>query len=377
MKKTIFSIILFLSIIINLLNSCSSENKNLDETTTPFLSEIRPKYFENLNFNSNEVVTEIPIFLEDFKNTYEKLEKEFQSGLFTSSEDLDKMRLSGMYYSFYLLALTGNYLDGYLSFNDINGNRETGLYSGLPSNINDFEQKELESMMDVAYEVSLFASNVAGFNDLTYGFHIAVKQVQQRLKNNNFNTVETHGAAIDYIATRLVNYNFLANWNVMMSMVTMTNYNDSLNTFENPRMNELLFHVNARFVPGSLPDLGGKYSEILGPLYRFDLNLKKLDWIFENNETLDENQLEDFDNIINILQTASNFIETDQKALLDSWLDKNTFYQRKEKLEEINNYRESLTNGMIINKPFLKPFINSNDFKKAYQCYSCHRNSGL
>ena len=377
MKNSTFWVILFLSITTLFNISCSKEDKENENSITPFLSEIRPKYFENLNFNSAEVVSKIPIFLEDFKRTYEKLEEEYNSGLFTSSQDLDKMRLSGMYYSFYLLALTGNYLDGNLNFDDINGGREIGLYSGASSNENGFLKKELEEMMLVADKSSLLATNVAGFNDLTYGFHVAVKQVQQRLHNNNYNTVETHGMAIDYVGTRLVNYNYLANWNVMMSMVTMTNYNDTLNTFRNPRMNELLFHVNARFVPGSLPDLGGKYSEILGPLYRFDMNLKKLDWIFQNNETLSESQLENLDDIIIILQTAIDFIETDRESILNSWLDKNTFYQRKEKLNEIKNYRENISNGTTINKPFLKPFINSKDFKKAYQCYSCHRSSGL
>ena len=284
-----------------------------------------------------------------------------------------------MYYSFYLLAVTGNYLDGNITFDDINGDRQTGYYSQLPATSPDFEQQELEALMERASSVAFRATDINGFNDKSFGFYLSVRQVQERLKNpNHYNSHITQDSVINYVFTRLVNYDLLPDWNVLMAMVTFTNYADSLNRFDNPRMDEVLLNVNARLLPGALADLGGKYPEILGPLYRFDLNLKKIDWLFRTGEELDEDELEDLKNYINILETSSAFIEEEQGDLLDSWPHKHTFEERKEKLKEIKNFRQSIIDGdNNVQRPQLAPYLDTKEFKKAYQCYSCHKTAEL
>ena len=51
--------------------SCEKNNKekNMEETTY-FLSQIRPIFFENINFDSPEIVQNIPKFKEDFFITF-------------------------------------------------------------------------------------------------------------------------------------------------------------------------------------------------------------------------------------------------------------------------------------------------------------------
>ncbi|MBE7172500.1 MAG: hypothetical protein INR73_18085 [Williamsia sp.] len=349
------------------------------EAASYFLSDVRPRFFDNLNFESPQVIANIPSFLKEITQTYSKLEKDYRGGIFKSSSDLENMRLMGMYYSFYLLALTGNYLDGNIRFADIVGKQERGLYTSLSATEPGFEQKELEAMMEKARTASLLAVDINGFNDKTYGFYRAVRQVQERLKNKqHFNNPSSQDSIISYVGTRLADFDLLPDWNVLMSMVTFTNYADSLNTFKNPAMDKVLFNVNARLVPGALRDLGGKYPEILGPLYRFDLNLKKADWLLHRKSELNDEDVKALNEFINTLETASGYIETNKKALLDSWSNKETFEQRKEKMNELKNYLAGISAGRKdLPKPELETFINSKAFKKAYQCYSCHKPSGL
>ncbi|WP_340200590.1 hypothetical protein [Ascidiimonas sp. W6] len=369
--------VVFVVLSVFLFINCEQETE--DQEPLFFLSEIRPAFFENLNFESPEVVGNIVTFRTQLATTYESLEEAYLNQEYKSESDLEYMRLAGMYYSFYLLALGGNYNDEYLTFKNIMGNPEIGYYSGLSSSTPDFEQKELEAMMAEAVRVSKLAYQINGYNDKAYGFHVSIKQVEGRLKNRGMaNDAETQDQAIDYVGVQLVNFDLLPDWNVLMAMVTFTNYADSLNTFKNPRMNDVLFNVNARLVPGLLPDLGGLYPEILGPLYRFDLNLKKIDWYIQTTEEFTMEQILELDTYIETLEGATNFIEKERSEILKSWDALYTFEMRKEKLMEVKQYSAQLKEGRTnIQKPALETFINSNEFKKAYQCYSCHKPTGL
>lgn len=375
-KRTI--LLCLFAILPLLIMQCDDTDEQVEEGLY-FLSEIRPDFFENLNFLSKEVVDNIPTFRENLAETYTRLEAQYHQGEFKTTSDLEYMRLTGMYYAFYLLALGGNYNDLNLTFENIMGSPKVGYYSKLPDSTPDFEQKELEAMMSEASRVAKIATDINGFNDKTYGFYLSVRQVEERLKNKGAtNNPETQDLVIEYVNTRMVNFDKLPDWNVLMAMVTFTNYADSLNTFKNPRMDNVLFHVNARLVPGLLPDLGGIYPEIMGPIYRFDINLKKVDWLLQVNDTFTQEQIDELDTYINTLETASKFIETERTKILDSWDDRNTFEQRKEKVQEIKAFRAQLIAEQVPdNKPNLSAFIDSKDFKRAYQCYSCHKESGL
>jgi hypothetical protein len=137
-------------------NSCKEPNIPIkeEEEVQSFLRDIRAVYFDNLNFDSKEIRASTPQFIENFEKTYHKLEQEHSQGKFTSFNDLENFQLAGMYYSFYLLAIGGTYSDKDLTFQEINGTRQVGLYSKLPATAFDFEQKELEAMMERAKYVS-------------------------------------------------------------------------------------------------------------------------------------------------------------------------------------------------------------------------------
>jgi len=357
----------------------SCENNAVDEKKVYFLSDIRPQFFENLNFESKTVLAEIPFFLRQLTKSYTELESEYQAGMFKSTADLENMRLIGMYYSFYLLALGGNYMDGNLTFADIQGDNSTGLFSKASNSTPGFEKQELNAMMLRAQQVAKLAIDIHGFNDKTYGFYVSVRQVQERLKTPNFtNNPATQDSVIEYVGTNLVFYDQIPEWNLLMAMVTFSNYADSLNTFKYENLNFVLNNVNARLVPGRLEDLGGKYPEILGPIYRFDINLKKIDWMMETKKVFNERELRELDRYISVLDTASHFVETKKKRILDTWIHKATFEERKQKLREIKDFRASFNGGTPTQKaPTHTVYLNSKSFKKAYQCYSCHRNSGL
>jgi hypothetical protein len=377
-KQTIyrFTIVAFFLTI-----SCEKQNgedHEVSQNESSFLSEIRPIYFDNLNFEAEAVLNNIPEFRSDFKNTYDKIYQNYTSGAYQSDTDLEYFRLIGQYYAFYLLALGGNYSEGNLSFDQINGGEQKGLYSGLSLDSDQNKKREMEKMMETASTVGSLAYRVNGYNDKAYGFYLAVKQVEQRIKNgNNLNSREAHDAVIDFVGVRLVNYDNIQNWNVLMSMVTMTNYNDPLNGFDNPKFNELFVHVNARLLPGTLPDLGGKFPEILGPLYRFDINLKRIEWLLSSQILTKEQKLEQLQRPLDVMKTSSDFVATEKWELLEAWPYKQSFYSRIKMMDSINEYQKSMNHGHILKVPDIRTYVNKKEFKQAYQCYSCHVSSGL
>ncbi|TDE29414.1 hypothetical protein E0I61_09665 [Flavobacterium ranwuense] len=369
--KRLFAICLIILIFV----SCN-KTEEIDDKADFFLSEIRPIFFEKLNFDSQNVKNNISTFLSNFKEIYGKQELNYLSGIYTSDSDLENFRLSKQYYSFYITALVSAYLDGYISFNDISGGKEIGLFSGARSNQNNFEVTELLSMMTRAEEIARQAYTLNGYNDRAYGFFVLVNQTEKRLRStNHLSNPFAHKLATDFTGYNLQDYTQVPVWNLLMPLVVLTDYNDPLNTFQNPEMEKVLNTYNTKLiVPGTLPSIGGKYPEILGPLYKFDVNLKKIDWMLTNNTLLSSTQINDLDMHLGIMNTIVNYIETHKSALLNTWRDKSTFQLRKDKLNEIKSFRQNLASYP---KPILHSFINSKDFKKAYQCYSCHANSGL
>lgn len=362
----------------NLSCKTDSASEPLQEETKYFLNDIRPVFFENVDFDSRKIRENIPNFLNDFKKTYDQLERQYKTGLFTSSIDKENMRLAANYYSFYLSSLVKTCMDGDIQIKDITGNQKIGLFSQVPISDPSFTDKELGKMIDKAEEVSVYAININGYNDRSRSFNVGVKQVQQRLKNKNkyFNDPVTQDSTIKYLTTPLVNFSITRDWNILMSMVTFADYRDPTNTFYNNSMNILLATANSRLILGSQKN--NRLPDILGPLYRFDLNLKKIDWLLDKKSALNTEELTDLISYINTLETITNYIDTDRKIVLDTWRYKSTYEQRKEKVAEIKDYVKEINKGNINpKKPDFKVLLNSNEFKKAYTCYGCHQPTGL
>ena len=352
----------------------TEDNQELEEVDLKsFLSEIRPIYFNNLNFEDSQVVNSMPTFFNDLRLTYEDLETQYKEGKFTTSFDLNQMRRIQMYYSFYIVGTVGAYLENTIEFKDITGDVKQGVYSGVSVEDPTFIEKEIKAMMDRAIEVIDTAVNIAGYNDLTYGFYVIAKQVQQRATNNNINNSENHDLIIDYIQLVLEDYTQVAVLNLLAPQVAMSNYKDPLNTYENPKLNLLLQQINERLGPEAVPSLGGQTTEIIGPLYRMDLNIKKIDWLFQNNSTLTQEQLEKLQEYLDVIAVAKNSIEVSRASVLEVWKDNETYYERIDKVEAIKAYSEALNNGEQTERPELESFIDSKDFKKAYQCFACHQ----
>ena len=345
-----------------------------EKETSYFLSEIRPEFFNHLNFNSQESMAQISEFLEDFGRTYQKLEDEYNEGLYTSPSDLDNMRIAGMYYSFAITAIVRGYLDGFIGFEHIIGGHTTGPFSDLPITLADFKQRELEAMMKRSREVAYFAMNVNGFNDKTYGTYMVSKQITGRYTSpQNFNNPSTQDSMIQYIDSRINNYDLFSEWNVLMSQLSFTNYKDSLNTFKNPKMNTVLDNINERLVIGAIPDLNGRYAEILGPMFRMDLNMKKVDWLLNQESIMTDERLKEIDEYLDTIESLGKYISVDKGLLLDAWDHKETFKLRLKKLEELKKYKAGIrANETTAQKPELEAFFTSKDFLQAYQCYNCH-----
>jgi len=374
MKKKFFNIKYIILLFINIIISCTAENQN-EPKPLFFLNEIRPVFFKHLDYNSPEMVSKIPSFLSNFKETYFKLKAEYDKGLFISESDLDNMRLSGMYFSFGLTATTRAYLDGFIEFEDIIGDNKVGLFSQLPVATENFKQLELEAMMKTSQEVAFFAMNVNGFNDKTYGTFLVSRQISERVKSDtNFNNRTIQDSVINYIDSRIYDFDLFSEWNVLMSQLSFTNYADSLNTFKNPRMNIVLSNLNNRLIIGTIPDLNGRYAEILGPMFRFDSNMKKLDWIINDDGIENINQIDSLKSYIDTLEEIRNYILNDKELLFNDWEYKTTLLERYDKLEEIKNYTNSLLNNPNQqNNLELESFFKTKNFLQAYQCYNCHK----
>ncbi|GAA3648257.1 hypothetical protein Q4Q40_09450 [Flavivirga jejuensis] len=350
-------------------NNSESEKSNLKS----FLSEIRPVYFNNLNFESSEVENAMPVFFNNLRLTYNDLEKQFNEGKFTTNFDLNQMRRAQMYYSFYITGVVGAYLEGTIDFKSITGDVKQGIYSGVNVDNPDFIQKEIKALMDRATEVAEKAVNIAGYNDLTYGFYAIIKQVQQRASNNNINNAENHDLIIDYTQQVLKDYTLVPVWNLLAPQVAMSNYKDPLNTFDNPNLNLLLKQINERLGPDAVPSLGGQTTEIIGPLYRMDLNIKKIDWLFKSNPILSQDQINELKEYLDVTDVAANSIEVSRASVLEVWKDNKTYYERKDKISAIKEYWEAARQGKKAERPELESFIDSKNFKKAYQCFACHQ----
>ncbi|MBE7169187.1 MAG: hypothetical protein INR73_01260 [Williamsia sp.] len=367
--KTI-SLVCLVSAIGMLLSSCEKQTEvQQPQATVSFLRDIRPQFFEHLNFNSTEKIAEIPSFLQTFTDTYTLLEKNYKEGQYTSASDRDNMRLAGMYYAFGITAIVRAYLDKFIQFSDIVKGRSTGLFSGLSASEPGFEQKELEAMMRRAQEVAGLAVVVNGFNDKTYGTFMVSRQISERLKSSqHVNNPVTQDSMINYLNSKIVNYEYFAGWNALMSQLSFTNYNDSLNTFKNPKMDIALFNLNTR----PLPAYTDRFPGLIGPVFRFDLNIKKVDWLLNRKNTLTQEDLQEIKAYAFTLDSIGNDIRTNKKALLDVWPYKETIKMRTDKLEEIKKWVADY--GSKNNeKPQLKPFFISKNFLQAYQCYNCHR----
>lgn len=340
-----------------------------------FLSEIRPVFFENVNFESTEVVKHIPQFKEDFYTTFNQLESQFKAGDFTSEEDIYYFRLASAYYGFYLTGLLGAYLDSNLTFEQITGNRSTGLFSGVPASQADFKDRELNAMSTRSVEILQQAVTINNTTDQrTYGFYLLCRLVNSRLQSGtNHAGVEAHRLITDFSGQVLTNLEYVPVWNVLMAQVFMTNYQDTLNTFANPKMDYLFSNLQSKLYPGSLPDLGGKFPELVGPLYRFDLLFKKVDWLMKKPD-LTELDLATIQLHITTMETIVKYIETDKKVLLDAWPYKNTLAGRKIKLEQVKTYLADDEHQAL---PVMTDFFTSREFTRAYQCYSCHKDAGL
>ena len=344
-----------------------------------FLSDIRPVFFEHLNFDSKQMVDEIPSFLRDFKKTHERIGSEYESGLYKSNIDLETMRMSYQYYSFFLTGIVRGYMDKDLTINQIAGTQKNGLFSGLTSTAPNFVDIELEAMMKVAERAALISVNLNGVTDRTWGFYGFVRQIHERFKHKNgyLNNNVIQDSLIQYLQVPLNNYIISGDWNLLMAMTSFTNYADSLNTFKNPSMDRLLTTANARLSAGNLKS--NKFPDIFGPIYRFDLNFKKADWVIHQKEKMDKNDVKQLMQYIGTLDFVTNFLDNDDISIkmVNAWKYKVTIQQRKEKVKELKDYVNSIIAGKEIKKPEFATYLNSKEFNKAYACYTCHQPTGL
>jgi len=367
-------VLLFCLILLHVSCSDSNDDEN-DDQPSFFLSELRPEFFNNINFNSEEARSNISDFLSDFKETYEYSKNEYDEGLYVSEADLDNFRLFGMYYSFALTAVTRAYLDEFIEFSDITGANDKGLYTNLATTSDDFKQKELEAMMDKSNEVAYFSMYVNGFNDKNYGCYLVSRQIRQRVASDeNFNYHMTQDSVINYVDSKIYDYRLYSEWNSIMSQLSFTNFNDSLNTFKNPRMDVVLENLNKKLVIGSIPDLNGRYAEILGPTYRFDINFKKIQWMLNDNNIPNNEEVEELSKHLQVLVGLRDYILIDKQLLLDDWDYKATLQERFDKVSLIQDYITQLQSSGDLNHNLdFEPFFTSKNFLQAYQCYNCHK----
>lgn len=364
-------ILLFSFVLLLALPACQSTEIDLGQNNDYFLRDIRPTFFERIDFNSPERVAELPAFLVRFTDLYGQLEQQHKAGAFTSRNDLDNMRLAGMYYSFLLTATVRANLDGFIRFEDIVGNRTGGFLSNLKPDAPNFRMSELRAMADRAVAVAQFAVYVNGFNDKTLGALMVGRQVRGRVYTPQFfNDPAAHDSTIRYVGSTIKDYDFFRDWNSFMSQLSFTNYADPLNTFANPNMNIVLANLNARPVP-YFPN---RFATMVGPLFRFDMNMKKVDWLIQKDRSLTTDELAEIRQYIATMNEVRVDVNTTRKALLDQWPYKSTVALREAKLTQIEQYVEAVQRGQTnVAKPQLSVFFSSKDFLQAYQCYNCHR----
>lgn len=340
-----------------------------------FLSDIRPNYFSAMDWGSATKMQNLSNFFVQFTKTYNYLEANYKAGSYTSSSDLQNMKLASLYYAFFLTSLTRANLDGYVDFATITRGRQSDLFAQNYIGNPNFQQKELEAMMVRAMEVAKLGYAISGNNRGVLGYILAAQQVYGRTidpghKNNMTYQTQLINYGTEPGIDRTLYYKF-PNWDLMLCFLLTDDYSDPNNTFGNPDFNKILADVNLRFTPANIPDLGINFVPLLAPMYRMDILLKKADWMIQNGL-----EMQNLPSIVAALANVTAVIESGrQKELLLIWDKSATYYQRKAKVAEVTAYSAgiSLNNGTSLAKPDLQTLFVSKEFKQVYQCYSCHK----
>jgi len=343
-----------------------------------FLEELRTSYFDQLNFNDEEIIDELPTYLVEFTATYDLLETKYKEGEYTFEPDLENMNLVNFYYSSLLTAVTKAYLDGNLSFEDIIGNQKVGLFSFETEQDTDLERVEMRALASRAVEVAELGKSINGENDRSKGAYLAARHVYGRLtdpyrKNNEIEQQKM----IEYAEEEMEDYEFLPVWNLLMSMVYFDNYEDESNTFNNPEMEVILDNVIDRMQPEDLPTTNDNHTSVLVGIYQMDIVMKKVDWMIQQPRELSKREVNMIKSYVLRMNITEQTIIEDGVEVLARWEFLSTFKERQNKVAEIENYMAELKEGKNPPKPNLAPFFQSKNFRQAYQCYSCHKSPDL
>jgi hypothetical protein len=157
-------------------------------------------------------------------------------------------------------------------------------------------------------------------------------------------------------------------------------------------MDSLLEASIVRLNPNSFLGLDGLSDEelaqfnfvgILGPIYRLDILLRKAQWIAGaeakkpggGNPNL---ALVDAERFLDLADSTHTFLTHRLKPLLDRWPYLETLGQRKEMLDELKTYFAQASQGSseAWSQPPGSQAFQDQEWRKAYQCYNCHRRAG-
>ena len=101
------------------------------------------------------------------------------------------------------------------------------------------------------------------------------------------------------------------------------------------------------------------------------LNSNKLEYLAISGLTLSSLDLSNIPNVDYMIITTTSGLSTLDLSNLY------TFDLNCNKITEIKNYMTAIKRNKNAPKPELAPFFESKNFKQAYQCYACHKSSGL
>lgn len=373
--STMKGILLFVSLMVMGISACVDQTEA--EEPTSFLRDLRPSYFNHLNFYDADTLKNLPIYLEDFTITYDLLEQSYKEGAYKIQEDLDNMALANLYYGSLLTALTKAYLDGILPFDAIIGAREKGLFSGKPISDDNLERTEMIAMAWRGVEVAKLGLEIIQANDRNVESYVSARHVYARLidpyQNNN---LTEQRRVVDY-AQQEVDFEFISIWNLLKGMLLMDNYEDQLNTFDNRELEPFLENAIERINPETLPSLNNTYTGLFTAIYLMDITMKKVDWMIQREEELSRDDLRMIRGYLANMLVAELVTVNERADLLDSWEHKSSFEERQEKLNEIRAFIKDYNKEERPPKPQLAPFFQTTNFRQVYQCYTCHNTPNL
>jgi hypothetical protein len=351
-----------------------------EEERDTFLRDIRPAYFQSMNWENPAVRADASRFESHFADIYDKHEAEFLRGEYRTRKDSSAFGLESLYFGFLVCGNTTSIMDGTLAFDDIvEGNRRYFRETeGAGS-----EKDEMLARMERSIVILKRSTELLKGDRRALGAYWNARVYADRMRDpGSQSQPATVRGMIDFATeTGVDRFTGAAfpNYDLLITLITARFNEDSLFSFPGSAMDTMAEHVRSRLNPNAflgLSDLSEEeladfnFVAILGPIYRMDVLMRKASWMARAAEP----DFESMGRTLAVADSTAAFLDGRLKRLASRWPYKETIEHRKALLQRMREYAAAgqPAGGAELSAD-AEALFKRKDIRQAYQCYNCHR----